>query len=86
MQWKFSEGAFSKADSSSYGHIDKTPFFLTSIQTLYFYIPVSGQLQLDTFLVSWRCPLMRASTVWRLDIGRVWSQASRKSDSINSPT
>ena len=63
MQWKFSEGTFSKADSSSYGHIDKTPFFLTSRQTLYFYIPVSGQLQLDTFLVSWRCPLMRASTV-----------------------
>ena len=52
MQWKFSEGTFSKADSSSYGHIDKTPFFLTSIQTLYFYIPVSGQLQLDTFLAS----------------------------------
>ena len=63
MQWKFSEGTLSKADSSSYGHLDKTPFFSTSIQTLFFYIPVSGQLQLDTFLASWRCPLMRASTV-----------------------
>ena len=52
MQWKFSEGTLSKADSSSYGHLDKTPFFSTSIQTLFFYIPVSGQLQLDTFLAS----------------------------------
>ena len=33
---------------STYGHLLKTLFFLTPILTLYFYIPVSGQLQLWT--------------------------------------
>ena len=32
----------------TYGHLHKTLFFSTSIQTLYFYIPVSGQLWLQT--------------------------------------
>ena len=35
-------------DSSTFGRLHKTPFFLTLIQTLYCDIPVSGQLQLRT--------------------------------------
>ena len=32
----------------TYSHLHKMPFFSTSIQTLYFYIPVRGQLRLQT--------------------------------------
>ena len=34
--------------SSNYGHLHKTPLFSTLIKTLYFYIPLSGQPQLQT--------------------------------------
>ena len=34
--------------SSTYSHLHKTPFFSTLMQTLYSYIPITGQLQLGT--------------------------------------
>ena len=43
-----------------YGCLHKTPFFSTPIQTLYFYIPVSGQLPLRTPFYS---QLTRASPI-----------------------
>ena len=42
----FTVEALSQVDSSTYGRLNKTPFFSTPVQTLYFFIPVSGQLQL----------------------------------------
>ena len=35
-------------DSATYGHLHKTPFISTPIQTVYFYIPLRGQLQSRT--------------------------------------
>ena len=60
-------------DSYTQGHLHKTLFFSTPIQTLYFYIPISGQLMLWTpFFVSQWCLLTRASTIQVLSIVKMW--------------
>ena len=51
IESKLSERTLSYADSSTYGRLDKTPFELQLIQTLYLHIPVSGQLQLRTLFL-----------------------------------
>ena len=41
-------GHFCKWTAIHYVHLHRSPFFSTPIETLYFYISVNGQLQLQT--------------------------------------